>query len=195
MGGVGQGEDPYLAKNPDGTIYRDGAGRALMFTEEKDFDVHRGILLWRSGVNTLEDWTLFGRVLDRGAAGTWSATDVTSPTVIHDGNRLVMLFEGRNMPAQQGEIGIAWSYDDGESFTVAAEPIVARGDQGGWNATAVVPDELVKVDDKWVLLVHAQGSGANFFPGRYLTTDDPAEWAAGSFTDPSGTRSPTRPTR
>lgn len=184
-GGVGQGEDPYLAKNPDGTIYRDSAGRALMFTEEKDFDLHRGILLWRSGVNTLDDWTRFGRVLDRGAAGSWDATDVTSPTVVHDGARLVMLFEGRNMPSQQGEIGIAYSYDDGESFTAAPDPIVKRGATGTWNAISIVPDELILVDGTWVLLGHGQ-SGTQYFPGRFSTTDGPSEWITGSFSELPG---------
>lgn len=182
LGGVGQGEDPYLAKNPDGTVYRDSAGRALMFTEEKDFDVHRGVLLWRSGVNTLNDWTRFGRVLDRGAPGSWSATDVTSPTVVRDGSRLVMLFEGRNMPSQQGEIGIAYSYDDGETFTAAADPIVTRGATGTWNAISIVADEVILVDGTWVLLGHGQ-SGTQYFPGRFSTTDGPDEWTTGSFSE------------
>jgi PKD repeat protein len=188
VGGVGQGEDPYVARDAvTGAVWRDSGGRALMFTEEKDFDVHRGIALWRSAPNSLSDWTSYGRVVDRGAPGAWDATDRTSPVVIHVAGELVLLFEGRNMPAgQQGEIGMAVSHDEGQTWTVSPAPIVDRGDPGAWNDNSIVPDDLMEVEGRWVLLAHGEQAGHDWSVGRYATSADPAEWTDGSFAELAG---------
>jgi PKD repeat protein len=189
VGGVGQGEDPYIAKDAEtGEVWRDSAGRALMFTEEKDFDVHRGVGLWRSAPNTLSDWTLAGQAIDRGAAGAWDATDRTSPLVIHHEGRLVLLFEGRNMAAgQEGQIGIAVSTDEGATWQVRPDPIVGRGGPGTWNENSIVPDDLIRVGDDWVLLAHGQRVVDGLWTaGRYVTSVDPAAWTAGSFAELPG---------
>lgn len=188
LGGIGQAEDPYIAKDATtGEVWRDSAGRALMFTEEKDFDVHRGVAMWRSGPNTLSDWTLFGQVVDRGPAGAWDATDRTSPVVIHDGTQLVMLFEGRNMPeGQEGLTGIAFSEDEGETWTLSPDPIMETGEPGSWNDNSVVPDDLIRVGGEWIFLAHGQELGAAWTAGRFSTTDDPADWTIGSFTELPG---------
>lgn len=181
------GEDPYLAKNADGTLFRDGAGRALMFTEEKIATAHRGIEMWRSAPDELTGWTLADRVVDRGDAGDWNETLSASPVVVHDGTRLVMLFEGMNLPAEQyGEVGIAFSVDDGETWTVAPAPIIERGGTGRWNEEAVIPDDVMLVDGTWVLLAHGQVDGSSFVIGRYSSTGGPAEWDAESFSEMVG---------
>lgn len=175
-------EDPYIAKSADGEVWRDSAGRALMFSEEKDGHLHLGLNLWRSAPNTLDDWTLYGQVVPPGLAGTWDETDRTSPVVIHDGEQLVMLYEGRNLvEGQQGMVGLATSTDEGVTWDVEAEPIVASGDPGAWNAQAVVPDDLVRIDDEWVLLVHGFDGTSWLNIGRYITADEPADWDARSF--------------
>lgn len=182
--GDDQGEDPYLAKDAaTGNVWRDSSGRALLFAEEKDFDLHRGIEMWRSAPDSLSDWTLYGRVVDRGDDGAWDATDRTSPTVVHDGTRLVLLYEGRNMPAgQEGRVGIAFSTDEGESWTVRPDPIVSKGLPGTWNDNSIVPDDLIKVGGVWIMLAHGQLGGL-WTVGRYLATDHPADWTAGSFVE------------
>lgn len=185
--GADQGEDPYLAKDAaTGLLWRDSHGRALMFTEEKDFDVHRGVEIWRSDPNALTGWELVGRAVDRGAPGSWDATDRTSPTVIHDGGRLVLLFEGRNLLAgQEGEVGLAVSTDEGESWEVSPEPVLGRGNHGAWNANSVVPDDLLRLNGRWVLLAHGQ-LGSRWSVGRYETEAEPATWTIGTLTELPG---------
>lgn len=181
-------EDPYLAKNEDGTLYRDSSGRALMFCEERiDWATHRGVDLWRSGANVLTGWTRVGRVMDRGTAGAWDDEDVTSPVVIRtSGTNLVMLFEGRGTP-DDGQIGVATSTDDGATWTKnGSNPIIAKGG-GTWKNNALVPDDAIKVGSTWVLIVHGQAvSGAPWRPGRFSTTDAPGSWGASSFSELPG---------
>lgn len=182
------GEDPYLAKHVDGTLYRDHLGRALMFAEEKVGAMHIGIDLWRSAANALTGWTRVGRVVSPGrASAAWDATDRTSPTVIHDGHQLVLLFEGRNLPSgQNGRVGLAFSDDDGETWTVRPQPVATPGGSARWNARSLVPDDLLKVGDMWVLLAHGQNDDGTWVTGRYATTDIPSRWTPASFTELPG---------
>ena len=186
--GADQGEDPYIAKDAaTGFVWRDSAGRALMFTEEKAFDVHRGIELWRSAPNALSGWALAGRAMDRGtSAESWDATDRTSPTVVHDGSRLILLFEGRNLPAgQDGQVGMATSTDEGHTWNVHPVPLVSRGAPDSWNSNSIVPDDLMRLGERWILLAHGQ-LGSRWTVGRYETTIQPPYWAPGSFTELAG---------
>jgi hypothetical protein len=184
-------EDPYLCKNINtGHLYRDGAGLAYMYVEEKpSFDGQRGINLWRSAANLLTGWTLYGRVVDKGGVGDWDENDRTSPVVFHDGTSWHMLFEGRS-PTNEGEIGYA-SSSDGLTWTVAADPIIERGTSGAWNDEGVVCDDVIKVGSTYVLLAHAKGTrvgnGTNFNNiGRWSTTVAPSSWVLGSFTEMAG---------
>lgn len=80
-----------------------------MFVEEKpSLSGQRGIELWRSAPGLLTGWTYVGRVLDRAVSG-WDSQDRTSPTVFHDGDQLIMLYEGRSS-TQAGRIGRAVSH-------------------------------------------------------------------------------------
>lgn len=193
LSGGSLAEDPYIAKNADGAVWRDSSGRALMFVEEKTAAAHRGVELWRSAANTLDGWTLDGRVLDRGSLAAWDETDRTSPTVIYDGSQLVMLYEGRLLgpgggapDPNEGEIGIAFSADEGETWTASPDPIVPRGATGSWNERATVPDDLIRVGGEWVLLAHGQDSSGWWSVGRFITIDDPVDWNATSFAELPG---------
>jgi len=179
-------DDPYVAKTVNGEVWRDTDGRAHIYAEEKDGTTHHGIGLWKSGVDSLSDWTYAGRVLDKGAPGSWDATDRTSPCVIHDGTRLIMLFEGRNIPESQlGMTGQAVSTDEGASWTPHdTNPIILLGDPGTWNDVSVVIDDIIKVGGEWIALVHGLATeGGAYTVGRYRTTDDPIDWNPGSFTE------------
>ena len=104
-------DDPYPVKAFDGeqwTLWRDSLGRAHVYAEEKAGYTHVGIGRWVSAPNTLDGWTYSGRVLEPAGgvlpvtpvpSDVWDWTDRTSPCVIHDGERLIMLFEGRNLPS------------------------------------------------------------------------------------------------
>lgn len=176
-------EDPYIAKTDANEVWRDSSNRALVFTEEKVGETHIGIDLYRSAAGTLDGWTKFGQVLAPGAPGTWSESDVTSPTVIHDGTRLVMLYEGRS-PTQQGQIGYAVSNDESETWTEDANPIITQN--ATWATHGVVPDDLLKDNGNWVLIMHGGQSAGNWFSGRYITADAPVDWDSLSFTEMAG---------
>jgi hypothetical protein len=185
-------EDPYLAKNINtGQMWRDSSGRAHMYAEEKSgYGNQRGIELYRSTANLLTGWTKYGRVVDKGTVGEWDENDRTSPIVFHDGTKLHMLFEGRS-PTNQGEIGYAYSNDEGLTWTVAADPVIVRGTAGAWNDEGVVTDDIIKVGSAYILTVHGQGTrvgnGSQFNNlGRYITFDAPDDWDDTSFTEMSG---------
>lgn len=181
-----QGEDPYLAKNLDGTVYRDAEGRALLFCEAKAPGIEQdGIDLWRSEPFTLAGWERHGRVLDKTAAG-WASQDVSSPVVFHDGDKLVMLFEGR-ATGQAGQIGVVHSFDDGETWSPIGDPIIVQGAGGTWNDEAVVPDDVIVSEGTCVLLMHGSPNGTTtWWAGRYSTTDTPDDWDDQSFTEMAG---------
>lgn len=177
------GEDPYLVKDVEtGFLWRDSSGRALMFAEEKIGTTQRGILLWRSSPSTLDDWVLFGRILDKGDPGSWCSADVDSPVVVWDGSKLVMLFEGRESASGGGSIGLGFSFDEGETWTVLPDPIIEPFSP----YTAMVCDDLVKVANGWVLICHvgmpSGGSEEFFHTERFSTlTEDPSSWDETSF--------------
>lgn len=190
ISGATNAEDPYIAIDQNGEVFRDSEGRALMFAEEKtSATAHRGINLFKSGVNTLTGWTLFGRVLDKGSVGQWDEADVTSPVVIYDGTQLVMLYEGRStaLAGEAGSIGLATSSDEGETWTkAAANPIIDRADVT-WATSYIVCDDVVKVGSSWYLTAHgAVTVGESFHIGRWTTTDAPGAWDDTSWSEMTG---------
>lgn len=190
ISGATNAEDPYIARTVAGEVWRDSDGKALMFCEEKPTaTAHRGINLFKSGVNVLTGWTFFGRVLDQGTAGQWDDQDVTSPIVVHDGTQLVMLYEGRDgsLSGEGSSIGLATSADEGETWTRGGtNPILDRLDTA-WATSALVCDDVIKVGSTWVLIGHCSDVIPNFFlSGRWSTTDDPGSWDDTSFTEMTG---------
>jgi hypothetical protein len=167
-------------------MWRDSDGRAHIYGEEKAYAQHRGIKLFKSGIGTLSDWTEFGRVIDQGVSG-WDSIDRTSPTVIFDpkSNKLILLYEGRG-PGQDGMTGYATSDDEGETWTVAPDPIIVRGVAGTWNETSIVPDYLTRIGAYWVMLTHGADINGVYKCGRYVTVENPADWDVTSFLEMPG---------
>jgi hypothetical protein len=86
---------------------------------------------------------------------------------------------------QQGKIGVAWSDDEGETWEVANDPIV--GYTGTWAVDSIVPDDLILVNGKWVLICHGQNSAGSYASiGRFSTTEAPSLWSPSSFTELPG---------
>jgi hypothetical protein len=86
---------------------------------------------------------------------------------------------------QLGKVGIAWSDDEGETWEVADEPLVDY--TGTWAVDSIVPDDVILVDGKWVLLCHGQNTAGSYNSiGRLSTTDEPATWGPESFTELPG---------
>lgn len=162
-----------------------------MFCEEKPTaSTHRGINLFKSGANTLDGWTFFGRVLDSsGVNGEWDENGRTSPIVIYDGSQLVMLYEGMGdlLSGEAASIGVATSADEGETWSVSASnPIIDRADVA-WAPSYVVCDDVIKVGSTWYLLMHGAFTvGDSFQTGRFETTDAPGSWDDTSFVEMTG---------
>src|SRR5690606_13841878 len=155
----GGAEDSFIAQTITGEVWRDSDGKALLFAEEKDGADHRGVNLWKSDTDTLDNWTFFGRVLDKGGTGTWNQQDSTSPTVFYDqgSNKLVMLFEGRdsNSTGAVGGVGLAFSDDEGETFTAMPDPVIPHSNVNGtWNKSTVIPDAIFYKEGKYIILTH-----------------------------------------
>lgn len=132
-----------------------------------------------------------------GAAGAWDDHDRTSPVVIHDGERLVMLFEGRTagnvgIPAPPDgiiAIGRAVSEDEGLTWQIDPTPMIdqAGHDSGRWNARGVCAGDIIRAGDSWVLLVAGQDDGHRWTNvGRFITQDPPSQWTAASWTEMAG---------
>jgi hypothetical protein len=103
-----------------------------------------------------------------------------------------MLYEGRLLgpgggapDPNEGRIGIARSSDEGQTWTVDAQPIVVPSGLP-WSQRAVVPDDLIHVGGTWVLLGHGQDVDGAWTVGRFATTDEPSQWGPGSFTERPG---------
>ena len=183
-------DDPCIVKDiADNNVWRDSSNRALMFGEERMLDGilgHRGIHLFRSGANTLNDWVQVGRVLDAGnpdddpnvrkLSGGWDDCDRTSPTVFHYDGTLYMLYEGRSTyETSNGQVGLATSDDEGATWTALANPILPSGD----GIVEIVPDAIVKDDsDRWFMFVHAY-TGAEWQIRRYVSRIGPDAWSSG----------------
>ena len=168
-------DDPYVAKTVDGEVWRDSDGRAHIYVEEKMNLTHVGIGRWVSGVNTLDDWTYTGRVLEPGGgvfpapapSDVWDYTDRASPVVLHDGTRLNMLFEGRNLPtsARYDEWVTATAYAVGDIVWVDGSPLTFYRCVTAHTSSTVPPGA------QWEVYVGQLGA-----TGHAISTDDGETW-------------------
>lgn len=197
-----RGEDPYLAKNiGDGTAYRDSDNRLLLFCEEipGGEGTQQGVWLFTSSDHGVT-WQSDGRVFDKSAiSGAWDSGDRTSPIVFHDGTRLVMLYEGRNLTGvgteNRGMVGVAYSTDEGLTWTPGngGNPIIDTAvNVAPWGQGGVVPDDLILVGGVYYLTLHGQavgagGSSAFNNAGRWKCLNpDPTTWTASDWVEISG---------
>lgn len=195
-------EDPHLAKDlATGFVYRDPDGRALLYCESKVGSTQVGVNLWRSAPGTLGGWTLYGQVKGPGSTGQWDASDRDSPVVFFWNDNLWMLTEGRNLPDQQGWIGLdlcddlygtAWSNVAGPYWQVwsgsalsSDAPFDDPDADGTWFDLSLVPDDIDLIDGLFVLLAHGQRADEAYRCGRFVTAADPftvsgSSWTGGS---------------
>lgn len=83
-----------------------------------------------------------------------------------------------------GQTGHAVSTDEGETWTPHdANPIILLGELGSWSSTSVVIDDVIKVGDEWIALVHSADDDGVYTVGRYRTTDAPIDWGPTSFVE------------
>lgn len=160
-------EDPYLVKH-NGIYY--------LFVEDKEVVPFRNIRLYTS--TDFVDWIDQGVVLDIDFG--WESQDVSSPVVWIENNTWYMLYEGR-ASGQGGAIGLATS-EDGLSWTKHSQnPIVSPNNPVYFSdydivwAESIVPDDIKKMDDFYLLTFH--GSTKNvvgnqkWLPGMAISSN------------------------
>lgn len=182
QGSYPQGEDPYIVKTIDGEVWRDSDGRAHIYAESKFLSGQDGINQFKSGVDTLNDWYLANPLIAHNGPNDWDSTFVASPTVIFDSGKLIMLYEGTKSvgSVQYGDIGIAISEDEGDTWTFpVSDPIIPRPTVG-WCSEALVPDDVMFIGNTWYLTCHGT-DGSAYYCGRYWTKDAPSMWGVDSF--------------
>lgn len=165
---ISEGEDPYIVRNIDGSLYRDGSNRMHMFTEDQgQLD-----MLHYTSTDGIA-WTAdpANPVIQRGV--TYDANIVASPLCIHTGSdNFTMLYESRSTTnvdstsiarASGSLMGRVWTKE-------ATNPVAA------WD---VIDDAVFNGTEWW--LTHHQTAGN---PNRSKSTiANPASWDSSSFTD------------
>ena len=111
-------------------------------------------------------------MLQAGAAGSWEANSVGSPSVIKDGSTYKMWYTGLDAAALYGRIGYATS-PDGITWTkYAGNPVLDVGAPGSWDTNYRGRPTVVKVGG----LYHMWFNGyANSSIG-YATSPDGVTW-------------------
>jgi hypothetical protein len=156
-------EDPYVVL-VDGGYY--------LYCEDKGAVPFRNIRRFRS--SDFVNWTDDGVVFDIQPGGDppgWQWGDVSSPLVWIENGTWYLLYEGRG-GGYLGRIGLATS-SDGLSWTRVGDDPVLTEPVGGWDDTAQVPDDLMRVGDQYCLTFHGCNTNnpVGFWAGLAYSTD------------------------
>jgi predicted GH43/DUF377 family glycosyl hydrolase len=158
-------EDPYVV-NRNGTYY--------LYAEDKEDVPFRNIRLYTS--SDCKTWTDMGDVFDVQGGGNppnWQSMDVSSPIVWVDDNDVwYLMYEGRG-GGWWGLIGLAQSQDGINWVRCSDDPVMGYGVPGQWDDSAVVTDDIVKIDGVYYLLYHGYGSVSfdDFWAGMATSID------------------------
>jgi predicted GH43/DUF377 family glycosyl hydrolase len=164
-------EDPYVVKV--GATY-------YLYAEDKEADApSEDIRYWTSADG--ETWADQGQIL--------GITNCASPVVWKEGATWYMLYE--NYPVGDRTICLATSADGITWAAEATNPVMVVLDNE-WTATALVPDDIVKIDGTYYLLYHGL---ATVWKTGMATSADLLTWVdqvpAGPMLPDSGVHSPT----
>lgn len=166
-----RGEDPYIVRNIDGSLYRDASNRMHLFSE----DQAQADMLHYYSTNGIS-WTAdpANPILVRGTAGSYDDGIVASPIVVHLGgnNSFLMMYESRLLAATDTcsiarsttLMGANWTKD-------ATNNPIFPGD---------VPDDLIYTGTQWILLYHV--TSGNLMRAATSVTNT-ALWTNTSFAD------------
>ena len=112
------------------------------------------VLGWQPAIVQLQDagaqlpcpvkWERAGAnpVLDRGAAGAWDELGVQTRSVLWDGGRFLLYYQGANASATG--IGIAESADGLNWTRLAGNPVLAPGAPGEWDSGVITAPDVIK---------------------------------------------------
>lgn len=165
---IAEGEDPYVCRNIDGSLYTDGSGNMHLFCEDT---LNQDMLHYYSADGL--SWTAdpSNPVITRGAASAWDELLIGSPIAIHLGsNEFLMVYEGRTTgPNDRTGIARKSGNLDGTGWTK---------DAGNPISTADVPDDLIWTGSQWIFLAHQTSAEMD----RYATSEqDTTGWDSATF--------------
>lgn len=162
-------EDPYV-------LYHKGVFH--LYAEDKEDVPFRNIRKYHSsdGIEWFDDGDIFDP-LSEGRPKNWEDTDVSSPIVwIEEGDKWFMLYEGRG-GGFKGKIGLATSSDGYNWNRLNAEnrPVLDVGELRSWDSLAVVPDDIIKMQNYYLMIYHGVKRGSNFKVG-FAQSQDLKNW-------------------
>jgi len=138
-----------------------GGGCLVVYTAA-GLDTLHGETLTRPGAAWSSDgfdWTMSdGPVITNGFPGTWDSAAVETPTVLFDGDSLILMYAGeREHGGGQLAFGIASSHDGGESFTRLTDgPVFTRDTTRPEEYRSIDSPTLIRMGDSLVIWYTAQ---------------------------------------
>jgi len=120
-------------------------------------------------------WTKYGKVLSKGASGSWEQTVIRPQTVIYDGSIYKMWYEGSGAIAQL-KIGYATS-SDGITWTkYSGNPVLIPGGDGGWDDWSVSDASVITDGSAFKMWYGAQGVQYGTNKIGYAVSSDGITW-------------------
>ena len=105
-------------------------------------------------------------VLPVGGPGAWDEGETVSPSVIRDGDRLYMYYQGSNIDQTVTGIGRAWSDDGGKTWTKDPDnPLLQGSGAGAWDFNRLFyPSATVNSKGELYLWFHARSRNSDLTP-------------------------------
>jgi len=166
--GRGSDWDAEFVSQP--TVLHDGQGYRMWYAGHDGGQTRIGYATSGNGT----DWQKHpaNTVLAGGEPGAWDAAGVSSPAVLHDGRRYQMWYTGYD--GGQSRIGYATSTDGANWVKHPANPVLAGGAPGGWDA-AGVSSPAVLYDGRRYRMWYTGDDGDQTRIG-YATSSDGFTW-------------------
>lgn len=166
-GGDALGEDFYICKNTDGTIYRDGDGKAYIYAEGTSGGGSPG-KLFRTTSTSLAG----GTFVDESAIYSEPTNLAASPCVVYDSVNSRFVYLGENLNVGNESTWMSFSSNGYSGWSTAV--------QVGDNSIDVI-DDVWQVDGQWFFTFHGGDTSA---AGAWWGTIDrgPDDWENATWT-------------
>ena len=143
------------------------------------FDALSSASIWdKIGYATSEDgdnWTKYGEVLSRGAAGAWDGAWVHHPSCVKHNGLYYMYYGGSRNTNTNYNIGLATSVDGINWEKDINNPIIEYGSAGQWDSAYVRPSSnIININGVWYM--YYWGYNGTYFSIGLATSLDMRNW-------------------